>query len=137
MRDLFLGNNSQNEDVINAYLRNDVYSEIKKNDIRLALLQDCPIWTDTQSGDFSIRSAWQVLRLRAIVIYLYKRTWSKFVEQKISIFIWEMLQHAIPTDMAMCRRGIQLVAKCSCCAISPSFETASHLLITFEIAVQV
>lgn len=48
-----------------------------------------------------------------------------------------MLQHALPTDMVVRRKGIQLVSKCSCCVISSSFETSTHLLISSEVATQV
>lgn len=42
------------------------------------------------------------------------------MEQKISIVIWRILQHAIPIDMALRSKGMPLVSKCSCCVFSPS-----------------
>lgn len=53
---------------------------------------------------------------------------------KISVFLWRLLHHALPTDLAVQQKGIQITSKCCCCILNPSIENSNHLLLQSEAA---
>lgn len=42
------------------------------------------------------------------------------------------MNHAIPTDAAVQKKGVQITSKCLCCALNPLIETANHLFLQSE-----
>lgn len=136
VRDLYFEDRLHDQ-LVKEQLGDDVYNEIIMKNIRLTPKSDKLIWIGTRSGKFILNSAWGLLRYRSMISYLHKNAWSKFIPQKISIFIWKVLHNVVPTDMVVKKRGVIMVSKCSCCILDPRIETTNHLLIVLEIATQV
>lgn len=129
---------SPDEEVISEWLGDEAWMEVQAKNIILNLNADRIIWTANPSGKFSLSSAWEKIRGRATQFYFGKFYWHKHYPTMISIFLWKLLHKALPTDVAIKRKGVPLVSKCACCTQSPQAENATHFFATSEIgAVQV
>src|SRR3954465_13362399 len=83
---------------------------------------------------FTLSSAWDLVRMKEVKTIIAKSCWHKHVELKISLFLWKLSHYAIPTDLAVSKKGIYLPSKCHCCTRSPQSEFNNHLFLTSETA---
>ncbi|XP_070041418.1 uncharacterized protein LOC142169055 [Nicotiana tabacum] len=60
----------------------------------------------TPSGNFSVSSAWNILRHRAHANPDYIKIWTKGLPFKISFFLWRLCKGKIPTDDLWRRSGV-------------------------------
>ncbi|XP_075103611.1 uncharacterized protein LOC142178181 [Nicotiana tabacum] len=65
----------------------------------------------TPSGNFSVSSAWNILRHRAHANPGYSKIWTKSLPFKISFFLWRLWKGKIPTDDLWRRSGYMVVSK--------------------------
>ncbi|XP_070045035.1 uncharacterized protein [Nicotiana tomentosiformis] len=97
---------------------------------------DVPRWMPSPSGNFSVSSAWNILRHRDHVNPDYNKIWTKDLPFKISFFLWILWKGKIPTDNLWRRSGYLVVSKCWCCS-QPQEETFQHLFLTSETTTRV
>ncbi|KZV53735.1 hypothetical protein F511_00001 [Dorcoceras hygrometricum] len=85
-------------------------------------LDDRLIWKPSSHGNFTTRSAWELIRLRNTPRDIYTACWSKILSPTMSLFAWRWTQRKIPTDDILKSRGVPLASKCQCCDHEESLE---------------
>ncbi|KAL0295554.1 UNVERIFIED_CONTAM: putative ribonuclease H protein [Sesamum angustifolium] len=84
------------------------------------------VWTESSTGDFSTKSAWEAIRQASPRRQLLADVWHRSLRPTISVFLWRLFQDRIPVDARMQQKGFSFPSKCQCCAAE---ETVSHLFI--------
>ncbi|XP_073029257.1 uncharacterized protein [Primulina eburnea] len=92
---------------------------------------DLAIWVHSSDGVFSIKSAWELVRLRDQVSDIFTPCWGSWLRPTMSFFLWRFWHQWLPVDDVLQRRGFELASKCQCCAMP---ETFTHIFIDSPIA---
>ncbi|XP_047979233.1 uncharacterized protein LOC125221150 [Salvia hispanica] len=95
--------------------------------------KDIGRWTLTPHGNFTVASAWELIRNRGEKMEVYEFIWGKGISPTISVFLWRLLANRIPVDAKLQWRGVSLASKCHCCS-EPDMETRLHLFVNSEAA---
>ncbi|XP_071926152.1 uncharacterized protein [Coffea arabica] len=82
-------------------------------------------WVLTPSGDFTIFSAWDVLRPKRACHGSKKCVWSGRVPCNIAVFMWKLRNNYLSFPETLWRFGFQLSSKCQFC---PDVESQDHVL---------
>lgn len=91
--------------------------------------------TANPSGDFSIKSAWELCRQRDQYQSLSLNIWHHLVPLKWSFLTWSAINQGVPLDDCLCKKGFQMVYKCNCC--DPAHcESINHIFVTGNLAQQ-
>lgn len=98
-------------------------------------LNDKPIWTGNTLGQFTVKSAYHILRNKKDKVDWAKMVWLKGLPYKISFFLWRVMHGRIPTDDNLKRMRISIVSKCCCCE-EGEMETMNYLFLTAPIAIK-
>lgn len=98
--------------------------------------KDVLIWLPNAQGNFSTRSAWDCIRIRALKIPWMNWMWHPSLPGKMSIIMWKAMHGCLPVDDRIGRVGIYLVSKCDCCS-SGGYEDQNHILALGTFAEQV
>lgn len=102
------------------------------------------IWNQTNSGAFTVRSAYYLavnkfsklgrnLSSSSTVTPIWKKMWSKKLPPKICHFLWRASLDAIPTATDLRRRGIPIDPICQICGLEG--ESADHALLRCTTAI--
>ncbi|XP_060212032.1 uncharacterized protein LOC132639607 [Lycium barbarum] len=97
---------------------------------------DMPRWMMTALGKFTIGTAWDLLRSKAVKSDVYNNIWISGVPFKISFFFWRLWKYKIPVGEVVRRIGIDTESTCYCCD-HMQYETVDHLFVTGNIATKV
>uniref|UniRef100_M1BXK5 RNase H family protein n=1 Tax=Solanum tuberosum TaxID=4113 RepID=M1BXK5_SOLTU len=92
-------------------------------------------WMGNTQGEFTVKSAFQLLRRRREEQDWMNNIWIKGLPFKISFFLWRVWRKRIPTDDVLKKMKINMVSKCYCCNVGEE-ETIQHLFLTAPIAQQ-
>lgn len=92
------------------------------------------IWKRTSSGEFTTKSAWEIVRKKARVQKVLARCWGIRVPTTVAIFWWKVLHGWLPVEGVLQSRGIVLASKCQCCQ---SLEAINHVLLYNEEVIKV
>ncbi|XP_073037138.1 uncharacterized protein [Primulina eburnea] len=92
---------------------------------------DLALWIHSSDGAFSIRSAWELVRLRDPVSDILTPCWDRWLRPTMSFFLWRFWHQWLPVDDILQRRGFELASRCQCCDMS---ETFTHVFIDGPIA---
>ncbi|KAL0447058.1 UNVERIFIED_CONTAM: hypothetical protein Slati_1833700 [Sesamum latifolium] len=87
---------------------------------------DRPWWKGQSDGAFSVKSAWNLVRMPGIRRPLLNELWHPIVMPSMSIFSWRLLNNFIPVDARLKEKGMVIVSKCCCCE---NIETIEHLFL--------
>ncbi|KAL0400828.1 UNVERIFIED_CONTAM: putative ribonuclease H protein [Sesamum latifolium] len=98
------------------------------------IVNDKPCWKVDPTGNFSVKSAWELVRNGGIRRPFLKEFWHPTVTPSMSIFIWRLLHNFIPVDERLREKGLSIVSKCMCCRNS---ETVQHLFLNGTVAREV
>lgn len=90
-------------------------------------VEDKPVWTATQKGNFTVASTWQLLRQRRNKNWLDRMNWHNKVPFKMNFILWRALTGKIPTGTKLAKMKISTDAKCCCCR-NPQEEDIDHFL---------
>jgi hypothetical protein len=93
-------------------------------------------WGLTQTGMFSVKSTYEFLQSREVVVAIedsvvkaLQLLWLNDVPSKVSIFGWRLLLSRLPTRMALARKNIIVnLHELSCIFYGEEQEELSHLL---------
>ncbi|XP_012833452.1 PREDICTED: uncharacterized protein LOC105954324 [Erythranthe guttata] len=85
---------------------------------------DSPIWRASSDGQFSLTSAWALIRQQHTPTPLLRIFWGSCLTPTISIFLWRLLLQRLPVDTKLQSRGTSLASRCYCCP-DPSFHVSS------------
>lgn len=96
---------------------------------------DIPVWTLTNSGQYSSKSTYVFLmdsgsRQSGQI----SKLWNSAFPIRASLFCWRLLKQAVPVDSQVQSCGVQLASSCVCCRGAHSVEDLDHLFIHGEIA---
>jgi len=96
------------------------------------------IWTETQNGIFSVRSAYKLAMKMAVngvrggssdsssLRHFWKRIWSLSIPHKVRHFGWRACREALPTKRNLMKRKVILEDMCEIC--NEASETTRHVL---------
>ncbi|XP_019234078.1 PREDICTED: uncharacterized protein LOC109214596 [Nicotiana attenuata] len=90
----------------------------------------------TPSGNFTVSSAWRILRHREPSNLEFVKIWTKGLPFKISFFLWRVWKGKVPIDNLWRRGGYVVVSKCWCC-LPPQEDSYQHLFLTSDTATKV
>lgn len=96
-------------------------------------ITDKAVWVANSSGDFTVKSAFHLIRRRRDQVDWSKYVWCRGLLGKISFFLWRVIKIRLPTDDVLQSMRVHLVSKCYCCDVGER-ETITHLLLTALIA---
>lgn len=125
------------EDTFRSILNSEILKEAVNKGIMISSQEDKYIWDCSYSGMFTLSTSWELVRKRGLNSLIAKCCWHKNIALKISLFLWKMLHNAIPTDLAVSKKGINLPSKCLCCNSYPSVEYNNHIFLSSETALSV
>ncbi|XP_071906058.1 uncharacterized protein [Coffea arabica] len=66
---------------------------------------------------------------------MHGMVWNREVALKMSVFAWRLLRNYVPVDSVLCRRGIPLVSRSSCCLADE--KSVLHLFVNGPVAREV
>ncbi|XP_075497307.1 uncharacterized protein LOC142534253 [Primulina tabacum] len=92
---------------------------------------DSAIWVHSSDGVFSLKSAWELVRLRDQVSDIFTPCWGSWLRPTMSFFLWRFWHQWLPVDDVLQRRGFELASKCQCCEMP---ETFTHIFIDSPLA---
>jgi len=116
-------------------LSEEMIVHIVENIVPPAELQsnDVPWWMGNTQGNFTVKSAWELLRQRREKKAENNKIWAKGVPFKVIFFLWKDWRRKIATDDNLKRMKINIVSRCWCCE-EKTEETMAHLFLTARIA---
>ncbi|EOY17470.1 Uncharacterized protein TCM_036655 [Theobroma cacao] len=129
----FFHDNEWDVDKLKVVLPAVIINEILKVPISCTQ-ENLAYWALTLNGDFTTKSAWELLRQRQLIHALGKFIWHTSIPLTVSFFLWCLVHNWIPVELRMKSKGFQLASKCLCCQ---SKETIMHVLWEGPIAQQV
>ncbi|XP_004248595.1 uncharacterized protein [Solanum lycopersicum] len=94
--------------------------------------EDNAIWIPTETGNFTIASAWECIRNKRPIDTINTIIWHKHLPFKIAFFIWRALKGKLPTNELLQRFG-SAISKCYCC-YSKGKDDINHILINGNFA---
>ncbi|KAL6580845.1 hypothetical protein OROMI_006768 [Orobanche minor] len=94
-------------------------------------LFNSPLWTRSSNGEFSFKSAWELVRKRKTCNKILTSCWNPLITPTISFFLVRMVFNWIPTPDGLLRRGIIANNLCYCC---DGDESMPHLFIHGPVA---
>ncbi|XP_027090440.2 uncharacterized protein [Coffea arabica] len=97
---------------------------------------DSMVWSLTNTGKFTVSSAYAVIRQENNRSWLASYVWHKSLPFKISFFMLRLLSSKLPLQECLRRLGIQGPSRCCCCG-SPQTEGLDHVFCTGDLAMQV
>jgi ribonuclease HI len=97
-------------------------------------IEDKMIWCHDKAGLFSTSGFWKHNRIKSPSVFWGLKIWQRWIPSKVSIFMWKLLQGALPVDSNLIRLQIPIVSKCSCCLSHPQVEDIDHLFLHSDIA---
>ncbi|XP_075496409.1 uncharacterized protein LOC142533491 [Primulina tabacum] len=92
---------------------------------------DSAIWVHSSDGVFSLKSAWELVRLRDQVSDIFTPCWGSWLRPTMSFFLLRFWHQWLPVDDVLQRRGFELASKCQCCEMP---ETFTHIFIDSPLA---
>lgn len=91
-------------------------------------------WKPMPNGDFSLLSAYNIIRKKHAVLVSRKMIWSLRMPSKVSIFMWRLLNSALPFSDVLVSQGFNLPSKCPFCEHE---DELSHYFCYCSIAVAI
>ena len=95
-------------------------------------IKDQAIWIPADNGQFTISSAWEIIRKKKSKDIINTSVWHKHIPFKISFFIWRALRNKVPTNETLQKFGRDTV-DCYCC-YRKGTDDINHILITGNFA---
>ncbi|XP_043703245.1 uncharacterized protein LOC122653468 [Telopea speciosissima] len=111
---------------MDAALQN-VFNIIQGLNIKQSDREDCRYWAHSKSGIFSVKTAWDELRVKKAKPAWHWAVWNRDLHPRSSVFGWRLAHGALPTDNKICSRMIPMVSRCELCLSAD--ESEQHLFI--------
>ncbi|KAF5443041.1 hypothetical protein F2P56_035636 [Juglans regia] len=90
---------------------------------------DILIWKPSLDGIFSLKLAWECIRVRAPKIEWARWIWHSGIPKKYSVMMGKALNFSLGVDARIKELGIPVVSKCECC-VQGCLENQDHVLAT-------
>lgn len=88
------------------------------------------VWTGHPSGVFSRRNFQETFETKYEKSPWTRVIWQQWLPQKISLFMWRLIQNGLPVDGNIKRVCVEMASKCLCCGKCE--ETIAHLFFKGE-----
>ncbi|KAL0386078.1 UNVERIFIED_CONTAM: hypothetical protein Sradi_3002100 [Sesamum radiatum] len=88
--------------------------------------EDKPWWKESSNGTFSLKCAWNALRVVGVRLPTLTDLWHPTITPSLSVFMWRLIHEFIPMDDRLREKGLTRVSKCLCCN---DYESLSHLFL--------
>ncbi|XP_041026870.1 uncharacterized protein LOC121267058 [Juglans microcarpa x Juglans regia] len=125
-----------NYELLRELVPEEVVEKIRRFGLRVCQGEDLCVWKHTVDGEFTTKSAWEVIRKHGLNCTWRRWLWQDFVPKKMSFICWRARRKAIPVDDIIRSIRIPIVSKCSYC-LHPQVETLNHILCEGDGAKQV
>ncbi|KAL3529849.1 hypothetical protein ACH5RR_009171 [Cinchona calisaya] len=79
-------------------------------------------WKETTNGSFTTSSAIQVIGNKSLPLFSRRMIWSHKLPKKVSIFMWKLLNNALPLDDKLQTIRFSLASKYQFCTSEETFE---------------
>ncbi|KAI3463155.1 hypothetical protein Pfo_019818 [Paulownia fortunei] len=122
----FWQNKQWNVERLGQLLPQNVVNKICNMDIHDDM--DAMIWKLTPDGEFSTKSAWNLIRSSRNERQLLGDLWCNQLTPTMSIFVWRLMNNCIPVDIRLQEKEFPVVSRCYCCL--SSMESIPHLFIS-------
>ncbi|XP_017984357.1 PREDICTED: uncharacterized protein LOC108663638 [Theobroma cacao] len=129
----FYDNGTWDVGKLNNVLPEEVVAEILKIPINPSNI-DMAYWAPTSSGQFTTKSAWEIIRQQQLVNPVFNLIRHKSIPLTISFFLLRLLQDWIPVNLRLKTKGFRLASKCQHCN---SEESLLHVMWECLVATQV
>lgn len=83
------------------------------------------IWHPTVTGDFTISSAFSVVRARVTTSPIWRFIWDPTIPLRVSLFMWRAYNQLLPLSSVLCRFGFSMFPSI-CCFCRAADESFSH-----------
>lgn len=95
--------------------------------------EDVLIWLKNNDENFTTKSAWDCIRVRAFPLLWTQWIWYNHIHKKIYIMMCKATHNCLSVDEKIRTDGISMVSKCNCCSMGHS-EDLDHVLYNGEFA---
>lgn len=126
----FLTEDGWNFSVLEEVVPDYVVQHIRSN-MRYTQLQskaDKPWWTKISTGEFSVSTAWELLRQREDINEDLKKLWVTRLPFKFSFLAWRIWLGKVPVATLMHSWNSSISLNCNCCTIL-GIEAIDHLFL--------
>ncbi|KAK6782008.1 hypothetical protein RDI58_019804 [Solanum bulbocastanum] len=97
--------------------------------------KDQAVWKLNTNGNFSVSSAWNIIRETRNKTKINANTWQKYIPFKCSFLLWRAIRNKLPTNEKLANFGVE-PNNCYCCS-SPGADTIEHTFNTGNFAMRV
>lgn len=127
------------EDLLRSMFDDSIVTEIKAIPIGLPNTEDKLVWTNNNSGTYTVKSGYFLTKKptthqetlpttsHQIDPHIWKLIWNSVVQPKIKFFLWSACNNALPTSDDLYRRKIVPAPTCPLCNLEA--ETVEHTLL--------
>ena len=130
LRDVYV-NGEWQMDLVHLQLPPEVQQMIKDSSFQFSDVPDAQIWDLTDSGVFSIASAYHGLRHKQSEVQFSRWIWRPGLPLKCSILLWRIINGILPFDDVLMHMGFSLASKCPFC---PAADSISHCFFECSLA---
>ncbi|XP_035540586.1 uncharacterized protein LOC118344283 [Juglans regia] len=95
--------------------------------------EDVLVWLKDNEGNFTTKSAWDCIRVRAPPLPWAQWIWHTNLPKKISIMMWKATNNCLSVDKNISMVGVSMASKCNCCQKGHT-EDLNHVLCTGDFA---
>ncbi|CAK9136531.1 unnamed protein product [Ilex paraguariensis] len=107
--------------------------EILESGVFLSDKMDRLIWKLTDSGEFTVKSAWQRVRNSVEIDRVASVIWKQSASPSARHLSWKIYKNAVLVDSNFQRIGVMLASKCVLCG--HAVESVEHVFIQCEYSV--
>ncbi|XP_043705526.1 uncharacterized protein LOC122655395 [Telopea speciosissima] len=93
---------------------------------------DKRVWALTDSGVFSVKSAWERMRVHEPQCRWSRLVWQGGLAPRASVFGWRLMHQSLPTDENATKHAVYGASRCDMCY--RSMESSHHIFIECEFA---
>ncbi|XP_027150296.1 uncharacterized protein LOC113750530 [Coffea eugenioides] len=132
----FIENGHWNLPLLQQWVPHGVVSEVVRVVPPVGQLPDLMVWRPCSSGQFTLWSAFHLVRRHANSSFMSRQIWHPVVPLKISFFLLRLLRGRIPVDCCLMKFGVHGPSRCGCCS-SPVVKIVEHVFAMGEMASRV
>lgn len=105
----FYGESGWNVEHLKAWLPMEVVVEIQGTQL-YPDQEDCIVWLDSPSKEFTVKSAWEVLQHRQNRSTVDMVVWNRLVPLKVSFFAWKAVWEFVLVELTLKKFGFNLIS---------------------------
>ncbi|XP_043725767.1 uncharacterized protein LOC122672342 [Telopea speciosissima] len=112
-----------------------VFNIIQSMDTPPSNNPDRRVWAHTNSGSFSVASAWEAIRSKAPPWEWDWAIWKNNLQPQTSVFGWRLMYGALPTDDKVQCRAVALASRCELYGVA--CDSGTHIFMNYSFSCDV